>query len=711
MKIQKTIRRFFSKQRFVVAGLSLIGLVISVLIAGLFAYNETVEIPFIKLRFHARGELDPHPSIRIIAIDDNTISEFQNVGVSYPFPRKLQGILIRRLADNGVKAACFDLLFDMNSLYGIEDDEALRDSIEYAKSKGMNVILAAALPEMQSGEFSQVTFLGPNATLMESEPVLGLANTATTAGDKGKGSYRDRERAIARHFENTYYSQATEMYKLVLAEEGEEFNPVKHGIDANGLMYVNYFNGNQKHIKTVQYVQLFPELLAGVNPLTEEKADTGSNDEWEEGETAQLLEGDSETEQPAAEPPAAETTPVDETAADSTGDTEWEEGETAKRFELNAETSSSELLKDLAGTYVFVGSFSEADNDYFSTPFNDKMFGVETNASAFQTFLTGMHIHLVPVWLTVLVLVIVSLLAGQLGYFLPSRWWSPVVGAGILVLLVAIGFEAFIIWRLLFNLSYTIFSFAMCYAATLAYKVMTEEREKARIRKTFGRYVSEAVVNEIISNPKLASLGGEDRRVAVLFSDIRSFSTISELMTPHDILSFLNEYFEITSQVIDANNGYIDKFMGDGIMAVFGAPVPTDNPTLDAVKCALDMVKNLHEKVHYEMRRLNVPEFEIGVGIHFGHVIMGNIGSQRRTDYSIIGDAVNLASRLESLTKEFKKAIIVSEEVYEIIGNDLTCKFLATVKVKGREQDENIYYVEHPDNPDMTVLKGVVKAL
>ncbi len=663
----KAIRRLFSKQRLIVVGLSLVGLCVSVGIAGLFAYNETLEIPFIKLRFSARGELEPHPLIRIIGIDDNSISEFQNAGVSYPFPRELQGILIRRLADNGVKAVCFDLLFDMKSMYGIEDDEALRDSIRYAKSKGMVVILAAALPQTSGGDFSQVTFLGPNATLMEAEPLLGLANTVTTLGDKGKASYRDRERAIVEYFDEVYYSQAMEMYKLALAEEGRELIPSEHGIDKNGLMYVNYLNGNRKHIKTLQYIQLFPELLAGINPLTEDATTIQFSDEWEEGETA-------------------------------------------RKFELNTEAATSEMIRDLAGTYVFIGSMSEADNDYFSTPFNDKMFGVETNASAFQTFLTGLHIRLVPAWVTIAILLFVSILAGQLGYYLPSRWWSPVLGAAVLVALVALGFASFVVWRLLINFTYTIFSFAMCYGATLGYKVMTEEREKARIRKTFGRYVSEAVVNEIIDNPKLASLGGEDRCVAVLFSDIRSFSTISEKLLPQDVLGFLNEYFEILSGVIDEHRGYVDKFMGDGIMAVFGAPVPSDNPALDSVKCALDMIKNLHEKVHPEMRRLNVPEFEIGIGIHFGHVIMGNIGSLRRTDYSIIGDAVNLASRLEALTKEFKQAIIVSEEVYEIIRNDLACKFLATVKVKGREQDEDVYYVEHPDNPELTVLKGVVRA-
>ncbi len=671
MKTRELAGRVFHRRRIAVAGWSLLGLALTLILGGLFGYHDTIEIPLIKMRFAIRGELDPDQRIAIVAIDDNTLSELQSFEIPYPLPRKLQGELLKRLADAGAKAVCFDLLFDMHSLYGPEDDAAFKDAILYAKQKGTKVVLSAALPELTAAGYGQVTYLEPVPVLMEAEPYLGLANTAVVEG-RGKGSYRDREKAIFVFHGETLYSQATRMFKIFLEDEGLEFDPAKHGIDKGGFMYVNYMNGGRKHIRTVQFLQLFPEAIEGVNPLTGESKEDA--DEWESGETAKML------------------------GLDVGG--EWDDEETGESAEAEGNESEIAGFKD---KYVFVGSFSEADNDYFSTPFSDKMFGVETNASAFQTYLSGKHIKPSPLWLTVFVLLFVSILAGHIAFYLESTK-SPWTGMLTLILIALLIAGVFVWWLVLINATYTLLSYALSFGISISVKLYNEEKEKAKIRRTFSRYMSEAVVNEIIGNPDLANIGGEDRQVVVLFSDIRNFSTISEEMHPRDIVNFLNTYFESTSNIIDQHKGYIDKFMGDGIMAVFGAPVPMENPALEGVKCGLNMLKNLREVVHPQMKALGVPEFKIGVGVHFGHVIMGNIGSKRRTDYSIIGDAVNLAARLEATTKDYKKALIVSHEVYEIVKNELPCHYLDTVKVKGRARDEKIYWVEHPDVPGLTDL-------
>lgn len=699
-------KRFFHWQRAAVAGWSLLGLAIALIIGGLFGYNDIIEIPLIKMRFALRGELTPDPRIAIVAIDDNTLSELQDFDIPYPLPRKLQGELLKRLADGGARIVCFDLLFDMHSLYGAEDDESFRDAINYAQEKGTKVILSAALPQLSSAGYGQVTYLEPVPTLMDAKPYLGLANTAVIEG-RGKGAYRDKEKSIFEFHGDKLYSQATQMYRLFLEEEGREFIPDKHGIDANGFMYVNYFNGGQKHITTVQFLQLFPEVFDGVNPLTGETQKDA--DDWESGETAKMLGLDSGSDSGWDD---FEDSGESGYSGDSTA--EQEKSEKSDTAITNGDEKPDDISKingikkpidsgNFRDKFVFVGSYSEADNDYFSTPFTDKMFGVETNASAFQTYLSELHIKTAPLWLTILILLAVSILAGHIAIYLESTK-SPWMGILTLILIALLLAGVFVWWRLLLNATYTLLSYALAFGVTLSVKLYSEEKEKAKIRRTFSRYMSEAVVNEIIGNPDLANLGGEDRQVVVLFSDIRNFSTISENMPPRDIVNFLNTYFESTSTIIDQHKGYIDKFMGDGIMAVFGAPVPLENPALEGVKCGLSMLKNLKEVVHPQMKELGVPEFKIGVGVHFGHVIMGNIGSKRRTDYSIIGDAVNLAARLEATTKEYKKALIVSEEVYKIIKNDLPCHFLDTVKVKGRARDEKIYWIEHPDIPGLTDL-------
>lgn len=699
-----------SKEAMYVAAISIAGFFAALIMAGFIPYNDVLEIGTIKLRFAARGELDPNPLIRIIAMDDNSISELGGVGINYPFPRALHGKLLKRLADAGVRAVCFDILFDLESSYGPEDDLAFKEAIEYAKSKGTNVVLSAAIPFSSSSGYRQATLITPNETLLSAPVTLGLANTSIKGGERGKGAYRDKELAVLKLLDQFHYSQAAEMFRLYLLEKKMVFVPEEHGVDRFGFMYVNYFNGNYKHIATIQFLQMFPEVAEGVNPLTGESM-LGADEEWETGETAKRLglvseEGWDEPEEDGEAVGKSVAAESDSDGGEELAGVVEDSGEIGMvGDELPQQKQSPQTrITDLQGTFVFVGSFSEADNDFFATPFSDKMAGVETNAQAFQTFLTGEHIRIVPAWITFVLFLLGSLVAGYFAFYIKRRTTSLLLAILFMVVSATAIVYAFVFWRILLAFTFSSFSFPLSYTLVLTFKLYSEEQDKAKIRRTFGRYVSEAVVNEIIDNPELAEMSGIRREVAVLFSDIRNFSPISERMDPADVLLFLNEYFESTSNIIDANGGYVDKFMGDGIMAVFGAPVPRENPSLDAVRCALEMIRNLKENVHPRMDEIGVPRFLIGVGIHYGEVIMGNIGSMRRADYSIIGDAVNLASRLEGTTKEYKKAVVISEEVKQKVDGHFPCTFLARMRVKGREREEHVYAVDDPDLPGLTDL-------
>ena len=213
-------------------------------------------------------------------------------------------------------------------------------------------------------------------------------------------------------------------------------------------------------------------------------------------------------------------------------------------------------------------------------------------------------------------------------------------------------------------------------------------RERDHLKETFGRYVTRQVADHLMKNHQV--LGGELVPVTVLFSDIRSFTSISESMEPRALLDFLNEYFTGMVESVLQHHGVVDKFIGDAIMAVFGAPVPEVDDPLNAVKAAIEMRARLR-KINVEFLARGLPEIRVGIGLHSGQVIAGNMGHTERMEYTVIGDAVNLASRLEGLTKEFGCDILLSEDLFNQVQDQVDAVPLQRVKVKGRDQDVLVY--------------------
>ena len=214
-------------------------------------------------------------------------------------------------------------------------------------------------------------------------------------------------------------------------------------------------------------------------------------------------------------------------------------------------------------------------------------------------------------------------------------------------------------------------------------------RERDRLRETFGRYVTRQVADHLMLKGN-AALGGQLVPVTVLFSDIRSFTSISETMEPRALLDFLNEYFTGMVESVMLHHGVVDKFIGDAIMAVFGAPVPQPDDPLNAVKAALDMRTRL-QKINVAFKERGLPEIRSGIGLHSGQVVAGNMGHAERMEYTVIGDAVNLASRLEGMTKELKCDVVLSEDLFVQVERHVDAEPLHKIKVKGRDQEVMVY--------------------
>ncbi len=229
------------------------------------------------------------------------------------------------------------------------------------------------------------------------------------------------------------------------------------------------------------------------------------------------------------------------------------------------------------------------------------------------------------------------------------------------------------------------------YGAITSYRMIFEEREKRRVRKTFERYVSPGVIRLIEQDPKkYFKPGGESKELTIMFSDIRSFTSISEGLTPNELVRLLNEYLGEMTDILFQRWGTLDKYIGDAVMAFWGSPFPQEDHAFRACACALDMTARLEElnlKWELEGRK----PLSIGLGINTGQVSVGNMGSERRFSWTVMGDPVNLASRLEGLNKEYHTTRIVSENTYARVRDHFLFRELDCISVKGKLKPVVIY--------------------
>jgi class 3 adenylate cyclase len=235
-------------------------------------------------------------------------------------------------------------------------------------------------------------------------------------------------------------------------------------------------------------------------------------------------------------------------------------------------------------------------------------------------------------------------------------------------------------------------------AYLLAYseRLTREEREKARVKKMFQGYVSDDVVDMLLSSEKKLDLHGESTLITVLFSDIRNFTTISEKLTAHETVEFLNAFFTRVVAIIQEEGGRIDKFIGDAVMAEFGVPYPFPDHAHRALRAAVRMRAVAAEFAEWMRTRFpdrDIPPFAIGVGVHTGEAVVGNVGSATRMEYTAIGDTVNVASRLEGKTKNLQCVVAASADTVRAAGEGVETGINDLIQVKGRLEPIEVYEI------------------
>jgi len=369
---------------------------------------------------------------------------------------------------------------------------------------------------------------------------------------------------------------------------------------------------------------------------------------------------------------------------------------------LKADALADPQVQALKGRSVVIAANNSGSSDRHFTPYSrgilgwtsDQMTGGEIHANIIETLLSGHFPRSLPLvlqWLYVLAwLLVATVLYLRL---------HPVAGAAVGILLSEIAlvpaYVAFLVdWTVPMASVQT--TLALGFLATLGLRLTGEERKRTQLKQMFGRYVSDEVVATLLAEGASPDLGGVEVEVTVLFSDIRNFTTMSEKLGAHEVVQMLNEYFSRVGEPILKQGGMVNKYIGDAVMAVFGSPVYYPDHARRALAAAVD-IANVAQDFRQWMKESfparGLPEFTIGIGLHTGRCVVGNIGSVKRTEFTAIGDTVNTASRLESITKELGCVLVASAITVQAAGAGVITGRKETVTAKGRVEPIEVFEV------------------
>lgn len=610
----------------------------------------------------ARTETPPPPEIAVILIDEASLRMMNARVGRWPWPRSLHADVVDFLAAAGARRIVFDILFTENERNAGEADGKLNDNdarLASAVASAGNVVSAAQLVRDDPDEYNRSLLnrpLPPKFVRRFSLPGAVAADDPTAAANN----------AYLPYTELTLSSQDIGVV---------EFAPDRDGIYRRTRLIRPYGTA------------AFPSLaLAALSDRWQPETLPRAN-------TLHLLARGSAAER------------IDLPLL-NTGEYLIKPYKDFRAYSMSGVLLSIHQLRqgeienlpvhpdEFRDKIVLIGASAVGVEDLKPTPFGTLQPGVLLHASIIGNILHRDFLHTPPAWLlrvTTLLLPIVMALA----VLLPARTaWRIIAPIALALLFLATGQRAFEAhWVVEMVAPWT--GMALAWIGSFARLSATEGREKRRIRKMFGQYVSPAVLESIADNAAQGLLQAEVGRrehLTILFSDIRGFTSLSEMMEPEQVVELLNGYFSGMVDIIFLRQGTLDKFIGDAIMAFWGAPLRMNDHACQGVTAAMEMTRWL--EIHNEnLRSHGLPPLAIGIGLHTGPMILGNIGSEKKLDYTVIGDNVNLSSRLEGLTKTYGCQVLISATTQQEAGASIICRVLDHVRVKGKSQPIRIYEV------------------
>ncbi|MFW7379357.1 MAG: CHASE2 domain-containing protein [Oligoflexus sp.] len=357
-----------------------------------------------------------------------------------------------------------------------------------------------------------------------------------------------------------------------------------------------------------------------------------------------------------------------------------------------------EQRERLQGSLLLLGATATGINDMRPNPFDPAIDGVENHAAAIDNIIRkdfmkrSGHIHNIEIGIVLtigLLFTLVLLFSSAL-----------VSGVSLIVFLVGYYYFDHYVW---FNngvwayMAVPSLQITFMYIVTTFYKYMTEEKEKRMVKGAFQHYLSPEVIDQVLDDPSALALGGQKKELTVFFSDVRSFTTISESLTPEKLCELMNEYFTPMTSIVLRSKGVLDKYIGDAIMAFWGAPLELENSADVGCQASIEMLYAL-DKIRVDFPKRGFPVIDIGIGLNTGQMSVGNMGSGERFTYTVMGDSVNLGSRLEGLTKEYGIKVMISEFTQaKLTPGKFFTRDLDDIRVKGKHEPVKVFDLMRPD--------------
>jgi adenylate cyclase len=616
---------------------------------------ERLELATLDLRFSLRGTHPAVPDSSHVVIVEISDESYRSLSSRWPWPRSYYAHLVRNLKEAGARVVGIDVILDGPDPYSPANDDDLRAAI---RETGI-VVLAGKLPppekkfDLRRGDENFGNHFFPV------DSALGLVNIVNDADGvhrryspfweirfPGEDGRMDIQRIPTFAFAvlNTYFRLPP------LATAGNLSDAFLYAgqripkYDAASIL-INLY-GPSRSFTHINFVDVIDDETI----TTTEEAATGQ--------------------------------------------------------ETNTFTGDDAFRATFRDRIVLVGSTKPEDKDLFPVALKEKglqttnmMYGVEIHANIIESVLRGEYLRRLPMVVEFLFIALFTFVT----FYATSALRSSrnlrhfvLESVGVLILVVEALVVAIVVVVLFSRFSIVmpaispLSGIVVAYFASTAYYYVTERKQRLLIKTMFSTYVNPRVVDELIAHPEKLKLGGERKELTVLFCDLKDFTTLSEKLPSEHLVSLLNEYFSEMSDIVLRNEGTLDKFFGDAIVAFWGAPLPQDDHALRACMSALDMQQRL-AAIRQQWKNEGKPELYARIGINTGEMVVGNMGGTGKYDYTVIGDGVNIASRLEGANKVYRTGIMVSESTYSLVKHRIVGRELDLIAVKGRSEPLRTY--------------------
>ncbi|MBP9706015.1 MAG: adenylate/guanylate cyclase domain-containing protein [Oligoflexales bacterium] len=662
----------------------------------------SMETKLLDHRFTVRGPKKPTKNIGILAIDEKAINEFGR----FPFSRRYYEQAFNNLKKLGVSWIAFDAIFSEAEKASVSDVLPLLKQIRQNKTQ-------KSLANEWQNPFAEL-----DKMLEQSPGDLSFARGIQNFGNIVLGYFyfgMEHEVKAAGRTERRYEGVDTmaegSAIQAVILPEGKELTDYKElqipaavtniPVISAASPHFGFFSNNSDNDAIARWVSLVSVIDGNLMPSMALKvaAEAAERDivaffDQNGVESISLVDRKDDTN--------TIDIPVDPDGLGRLLLNHRGPGRSFHHYSLADAYHNSftaEEKKNLKGAVLMLGATIIGGNDQRPNPFDPALDGVENHAAALDNILSGEFLKR-PASVYAQELYII-LIVGLI--FTPIILFSRAAYAGVLVVLFLLGYYLFDRFYM-FNakgvwtyMGVPFIEISGLFIVITLYKYFTEEQERKKVKGAFAHYLSPEVISQLLDNPGALKLGGEKKELTVFFSDVRGFTTISESLSPEKLCELMNDYFTPMTSIILRSGGVLDKYIGDAIMAFWGAPIEAPlHPDL-GVDAAVQMLYAM-DALKHDFRQRGYPEIDIGMGLNTGAMAVGNMGSGERFTYTVMGDAVNLGARLEGLTKEYGIKIMISEFTHaKLTPGKFITRDLDDIRVKGKNEPVRVFEVTRPD--------------